>query len=125
MVWVFIVSNSSGVSSAGFGNDVFGDRQLADIVQQCGGSRSLQIGFVKAELAAGLDGIGFHPLQMIARILVLRLNRQGKRLDRPPVEGGYFLGMDALLLGPFSRLFQPPDVQIVRPVNDIDDRQQQ
>jgi len=64
-----------GSQPARLRDDVFGNCQLADIVQQRGRVQSFQLRAFHAQFLGNLDGINSHALQVRMRGLVFGLNR--------------------------------------------------
>src|SRR5437773_11173379 len=60
-----------GSKASGFGDNVFGHGQLANVVQQGGGVQRLQLGAADAQFLGDFNGIDPHTLQVIVRGLSL------------------------------------------------------
>src|SRR3989454_480420 len=96
------------------GENVFGDRELANVVQHGGGANGIQLGFIQPKVLGNLDRINLHPAQMIVGGVILRFNREGKRLDGAQMKRSNFLGV--FLLG--SETAQVSLIGAVDPIND-------
>ncbi len=110
---------------AGLGNDVFGHRDLTDVVQQRRGAQRFHLRLAEAQFFGDLDGVSFDALQMIVRGLVLGFDGDRQRLDGAAMQRGDFFGVRALILGAFFRFLQPADVQAMGAVDHVEDRHQQ
>ena len=102
-----------GSKASGFGDNVFGHGQLANVVQQGGGVQRLQLGAADAQFLGDFNGIDPHTLQVIVRGLVLGFDREGEGLDGTQVEVRHFLDVAFLVL-------KFAEVQTVRAVDYID-----
>ncbi len=96
------------------GKNVFGHRQLADVVQHGRGANGVQLGFIQPKFLGDLDRIDLDPAQMIVRGVILCFDRQGERFDGAQMQGCNFLGV--LLLR-----CQTAQVGLIGAVNPIDD----
>ena len=67
---------------AGLREDVAGDADLADVVEQRSELEPLQRGVVETQLGADAEREIRDPARMLRRVLVVRLERVRKRLDR-------------------------------------------
>jgi hypothetical protein len=73
---------------AGLVEDVLGNRELSQVVQQRGGLDGLQFAFVPdADHLGEADGVRLHAPDVPVRHLVLGVDRHGQRLDGREVEG--------------------------------------
>ena len=63
------------------GENVLGNRELANVVQHGGRTNGIQLGVVHAEVLGNLDRINLDATEMIMGGVVLRFNRQRKGLD--------------------------------------------
>ncbi len=100
---------------AGFRNNMFRNRQLADIVQHRSRLQRLSFVFAQTQIPRQFHGVNPHPLQVIAGSLILGLDRQRQSLDSSQVKIGKFLRVL------FFRL-KLSEVKTIRPVHQIDRR---
>ena len=79
----FIVSNSAGGQLVRLVEDVFGDRELAGVVQQRGGFERPQLQLVlDVQLAREPHGVFLHAPEVIVRDLIAGVHGLGERFDR-------------------------------------------
>jgi hypothetical protein len=112
-----------------FVDDVIGNRQFADVVQQRRGPNSIHVLLAEREFLSDLDGIGSHAMQMLVRGVILGVNCQRKALDGAQMEGAHLFHMASLSLHlllfnlkALLLILQPAQVKAIRPVDDIHDR---
>ena len=110
---------------AGLRDDVFGDREFADVVQQSGGAESFELALAQSQFFADGDGVDFDSFEMVVGGLVFCLYGERKHFDRSAMERGDFFGVGALLIGTFFFIFQAAHIQAVRAIDDVENRQQQ
>ncbi len=71
---------------AGLGDNVLGNRQFADVVQQRRRAERLHLVGRKTQPFGYFNGVDAHTLQMIVRGMVFGLNRQRQGLNRPQLQ---------------------------------------
>src|SRR5258708_4081347 len=103
-----------GSKTAWLGENVFGDRELANVVQHGSGANGIQLRFIEPKVLGNLDRINLHAPQMIVGGVILRFNCEGKRLDGTQMKRGNFLGV--FLLG--GETAQVGLIGAVDPIND-------
>ena len=99
---------------AGLRNDVFGNGQLADVVQQRGRAQSFQLAFIQAHVLAHFNGVHLHPLQMVVRGVILGFNRESKRFDGSEVQRCHLFGV-------FLIVFHSAEKKVIGTVDQIND----
>ena len=104
---------------AGFRNDMFGHRQLANVVQQRGGMQGFQFAALHAQLLGYLDGVDANPLQVIVSGLVFGFNGQRQGLNGSQMQVRNLFHMPLLVL----QLGQIQAVGTVDKVNGGDEQQ--
>jgi hypothetical protein len=100
------------------GNDIFRDRQLADIVQQRRGFKGLLLAGAEMQLFADFGGIDLHAPQVIVGGVVLSVDGQGQRFDGAQMQVRHL--QDVLLL-----FFETAQVQVVGAVHQVENGQQE
>ncbi len=78
-----------GRQAAWFRNNLLGNRQLANVMQQGCGLQSIHLAGLDLELLAHFDGVDADSLQMIVRGLILGLDGQRQRLNGSHVQVGH------------------------------------
>ena len=77
----------------GLVDDVFGNRQLADVVQQRSRAQRFDFGFGKSQFLRDLNREYAHALQVLVRGVVLGFDGQRKGLDGAQVQRGDLFGV--------------------------------
>jgi hypothetical protein len=85
---------------AGLVDDVIRHRQLADVVQQGRGAKSIHVLLVQFQFLGYLHGIGAHAVQVLVGGVILGVDGQGQRLDGAQVERADLLPRGAFRFPP-------------------------
>ena len=73
--------------------DVLGYSQLADVVQQGGGTESLRFLLAQPQFPGYCHGHAWHPLEVVVGGFILGLDRQGQSLESAKVQSGDQFGV--------------------------------
>src|SRR6185312_3859348 len=101
-----------------FVDDMFGDREFSDVVQQCRGKDRLHLRLVQPHRLANLCNVDTDPQQMLVGIVVLGLDGHRQAFDRPEVQG---LGLFKMRLAVLHRFY----LRVICTVDRVNDRNQQ
>ena len=103
---------------ARFRDDVLGNRQLADVMQQGGGLQGIHSLPVNVEFLRHFDRVDANSLQVIVCRLVLGLDGKRERLDRAHVQVGHLFHVPLLI-------FQFAEIKTVRTIDEVHHRKRQ
>ena len=103
---------------AGLGNDVFGNGEFADVMQNRRSLQSLGIVLAETKIFRNFHSVDANPLQVIVSGVILGLNCQRQGFDGSQVKVGYLLGMPCFIL-------ELTQIKPIRPVHEVYRRQNQ
>ena len=104
-------------------DDVLGNRELANVVQQRGGAQGFDFVFRQAQFFGDFDSEHTHTLEMFMRRMILSLDRERQALDGAQVERGHILGVLFFDLDLFLFRRQLGQIEVIGAVDPIDERQ--
>ena len=104
--------------AARFRDDVLGNRQLADIVQQGRGLQGLHPLPVNLKFLRNLDGVDANSLQVVVSCLILGLDGECQRFDGAHMQVSHLFDVPLLV-------FQFAEVKAVRTVDEVHHRKRQ
>ena len=121
--WIFILANSASVSLPGLLRMYSGTASLPMSCKQRAGEKCLQLLATDLEKFAHLGGVNLSAANVAMSRLVLRIDRDGQRLDRVHVNGGHLLDVLALFGFCSSHFVKPLLVEPVEQMNQAGDQQ--
>ena len=114
-----------GRKRSGLVDDVFGNRQLADVVQQSGSAQRFDLLFGETQFFGDLNREHAHALQMFVRSVVLGFNGQRQGFDGAQVQRRNFFGVALFYFDlPLFR-GQLGEIEVIGAVDPVDQRQNQ
>jgi hypothetical protein len=87
-----------GRQTSGLRDDVFGNRQFANVMQQRRGVQRFQFRASHAQFLGYFNGINPNPLQVFVRGLVFGFDGQRQRLNGAQMQIGDFFDVDFFVL---------------------------
>ena len=101
---------------AGLGDNVLGNGQFADIMQQSRGAQRFNLLVIDFELLGNLNRVDADALQVIVRVMVFRLDGQCQSFNCAQVERRHVFDVAFLVL-------EASEIETVRAEDPVDHRQ--